>query len=154
MLEYINRGHVIVTGSSEEIVEQLVSVRRAVLDGPLVVGDVNPGVAGRDIENRLLKILEGLDKPAIFLSSKDDFSEIFLSRFVQIVKEIPANENRSDSFSAFRATMIDIFKGEDVDALGDIVRDAPSFFPLYLRYLQSPIPKKYKVMDLLVGSPA
>lgn len=154
LTEYVAGGYVLVGGQASDVVSQLISLRKAVLDGPLVVGDINPDIAGRDIESRLLKVLESMNRPAIFLSSRDGFSDIFLSRFSNVVKDIGVGENKSDSFPAFKSLMIDTLKGEGVNTLLGIVKNSPSFLPLYLGYDQSRMPKKYKVMSLLVGSPS
>lgn len=151
----VNQGAVLITGSLDDIVDSLSSLKRAMLDGVVLVGDINPEVVGQDVENRLLKLLENLLVNAVFISSGDGFSEIFLSRFVEVKKEMSVFQVRESSEIGFRAMLREFLNGEQRnektrDLMPDVIKDASGFFVLYRMYSDSHIPKKSKMLDVWV----
>ncbi len=150
-------GCVLVTGTLDEIVETLNSLKRAMLDDVVVVGDINPRILGPDVENRLLKLLESLLVDVVFISSGDGFSDIFISRFVEVRKEVVPLAVRGSSEVGFRAMMREYLKSEqrheaDRDILAEVVRDAAEFVPLYAAYVSSPMLKRIRIFDLWLRS--
>ena len=97
MKQCTDQGFPSITGTAEEIHEKLFSLKKASFTNPLVVGDINPTVAGRDIESKLLKVLEIIDRDVMFFSSRDYFSETFLSRFSVIMKHPKKIEVKGNS---------------------------------------------------------
>ena len=151
--ECAKSGHVLITGSLDEIVDTLTSLKRATLDKIVVVGDINPRIHGEEVENRLMKLLESLFVQAVFISSGDGFSDIFLSRFVEVKKEVSLVPVRVSSETGFRLMLRENLReevklGGTGDILYEVIKDASEFFPFYNFYLQSAIPKKNKLMEI------
>lgn len=144
----VDQGFPLATGDAEKILTTISSVKHATLDKPLVVGDINPEVAGHDIEARLLKVLEDLQISAMFVSSRDVFSETFMSRFMSVVKEGHVHLNNHNSKMFF----VNMMRDADVPhekALLDILKEAPSMLPYYMSYKQSRLPAKHKLTEFL-----
>jgi hypothetical protein len=155
--ECSRNDYILITGSLDEIVETLTSLKRATLDKVAVVGDINPLLMGKDVESRLLKLLESLLIKAVFISSGDGFSDIFISRFVEVKKEVVLLSTRSSSEIGFRAMMKECLKSEqrhevEREILPEVVRDSSEFFPFYTSYIDSYIPKKNKMLEIWLRS--
>jgi hypothetical protein len=153
----VNGGAILITGSLDEVVDSLSSLKRAMLENVIMVWDINPEIMGRDIESRLLKILENLLVNVIFVSSGDGFSEIFLSRFAEVKKEMSLFRVHCSSELSFRAMLREGFicerKNEvEKDRMPEVIRDAAEFFLLYNIYSSSYVPKKSKVLDVWLRS--
>lgn len=139
-------GYVLVTGSLEAMVAKLVSLKRASLGAPVVLGDINPRIVGNSIERALLRVLEDITIDLMVVSSQDSFSDIFVSRFARVVKNVPVYKNRYNSVKAF----VDIASDKNHPApLRAIIEEAPKYTELYLRYVLSPVPAKRKLLELL-----
>jgi len=141
------QGFSMVTGTADEIYDRLHSLKRSHLDNPVVVGDINPAVAGRDVESKLLKVLEDLTIDVLFFSSCDNFSVTFISRFMQVIKKPRILENRGNSKSAFMRIMKEDISF--VESMNSIVQEAPSFLPFFLMYKGARVPSKQKILELL-----
>lgn len=142
-----DRGFSMITGDSDSIYERLFCLKRAQLDNPVAVGDINPEVAGRDIEQKLLKVLEDLTIDVMFFSSKDVFSEVIISRFMRVQKAVAVLPNEYNSKESF----LHLLKEEENPhmALRGVLQQAPSFLPFFLEFRQSRIPAKRKILELL-----
>lgn len=143
----VEKGFPLITGTAFEISEKLSSLRSAELSNPLVVGDISPTVAGRDIEHKLLKVLETLKVSAMFMSSVDGFTDVLLSRFITIMKETPIIENKHNS----KLAAIALLKGESyVEAsFATIVKECPSYLPFFIAFTNSRLPAKNKILEFL-----
>jgi hypothetical protein len=155
-----------VSGNAQEISDALISLNSASLDNPIAVGNISPEVAGRSIENQLLKVLESLQSQAIFFSTTDNFSEVFLSRFVQVNKAVEVKQAFTDSSKSFVSIMTsdntnkivqDVDDSEEVEEeeefevskLEEVLRACPSCLKFFLNYKTSSVPSKAKLLQFI-----
>jgi hypothetical protein len=145
--ESLAQGFPFLTGKAEEICASLNLLKNAMLDNPIVVGDISPKVAGHDIEQCLLKVLEGLTVDVMFLSSMDSFSSTFLSRFAVVFKDDEIIESGFNSRSAF----VQIMQAElpKVEALKKIIKECPGFLPFFESFHSTHMPGKIKLLEFL-----
>jgi len=143
-------GFPIITGTAQEISEELISLKLTTLDHPIAVGDISPSVAGYDIEARLLKVLESLLPDVLFFSTVDAFSMTFLSRFAQVVKQVPILKSVSDSSRLFKAFMREHPPEMTLEeGVKKVIEIAPSCFEFYINFRNSKVPAKAKLVELL-----
>ena len=140
----VEKGFPLVTGTVDEIYKKVYSLRNAHLSNPLVIGDINPMIAGKSIEIKLLKVLEELYIDVIFVSSVDCFSLIFLSRFMQIVKNVIIYKTQVNSKEVF----ISLLKSEE-SSLRSVLKEFPEGLEIFHKYKKSNFTVKSKLLELL-----
>lgn len=142
-----DQGFSLVTGNAEDIHDKLQNLKRSKLHNPVAIGDINPDVAGRDIEQKLLKVLEEMKIDAMFFSSRDGFSVTFISRFMQVIKQPKVVVSKTNSREAF----LNILRSDQgfLESARGIVENAPAFLPFFMQYRGSRVPSKQKILELL-----
>lgn len=145
--ESVNQGFPLITGKAEEICNKMNLLKNSVLNNPVVVGDINPRIAGNDVEQSLLKVLEGLCIDVMFFSSVDCFSSTFLSRFAVVIKDDELIESTFNS----RASFIQVMKTDmpTVEALRKILKESPAYLPFFMAFKDSRMPSKLKLLEFL-----
>jgi hypothetical protein len=141
----LDKEFIPLTGSSKYICDQLSSLRKLSLQHPVVVWDINPSVAGMDIEGRLLKTLEDMEIRVVLYSSADAFSQIFLSRFSVVIKSphiVPIENN--PNFDLYT-----LMEQENTDILTEVVSKSVCYLPYVIQSQSGYITSKAKLMGLL-----
>lgn len=143
----LDKGFIPINGDSNFICTQLKSLRKMKLENPVIVWDINPGVAGKDVESKLLKLLEDLYIRVVFYSSSDCFSSVFMSRFSFIYKSVsPLKVDLTNPFN-----LSDEVNSESRDNLGVVVSKSIGYVPYYLNPLASKyVPSMDKILGFLV----
>lgn len=142
-----DQGFPLITGNSDEISSRLGSLKNSSISNFVVVGDINPYVAGHDIQSKLLKVLEDLKIDAMFVSSRDCFSDIFLSRFVQVIKKVGVYKNNFNS----RGAAVSVLKEERsfYEILPNLISEFPGYLPFVAKFKSCRVPAKAKLLDLV-----
>jgi len=138
-------GFPVVTGSLEDIIFKLNSFRGLTLSSPVVVGDIASSIVGGDVSEGALKIVEELSVEAIFFSSEDCFTDVFMSRFMRVIKKGVLIINKSNSISEFFSRADGI---EPIDSKR-IIEECPAFLPFHVCASRHVIPSSQKVVGLL-----
>ena len=141
--EATNRRVKLVTGGGDAIISALYSLKKQNLDTSFyVVGDISPEKAGSSIELRLLSLLEDFEPQAIFVSSTDSFSPVFLSRFKAVKKETNYVPNERND----KSVLSDVLQKDN--GLFLLIKNCPTQLPFFLRYKRSNLPVKEKLLQL------
>lgn len=99
-------------------------------------------------QSRLLKFVEENKSPLIIISSQDCASRVLLSRFKKIIKYPRIIKNERDRPDFLRDRMVE---GEEVP-IEDIIRSAPSAYPVMELVSKSDLPSREKIKQVMFSA--